>query len=95
MIIHMPANILNMHNVNWWPTPPRSPDLKPIENIWGSLKQYLRTSYRPRNLEELKNGIEKLCHTCTRGVSTLHQSHIKGHAQNCQCTRSINSTNSY
>ena len=38
------------NNVNWWPTPPESPGLNPIENIWGSLKQCLRTSYKPRNL---------------------------------------------
>ena len=38
------------NNVSWWPTPPESPDLNPIENIWGSLKQYLRTSYKPRGL---------------------------------------------
>ena len=25
------------HGVNWWPTPPESPDMNPIENIWGSL----------------------------------------------------------
>lgn len=46
------------NNVNWWPTPPESPDLNPIENIWGSLKQCLRTAYKPRNLQELKDGIE-------------------------------------
>ena len=46
------------HNVNWWPTPPESPDLNPIENIWGSLKQYLRTSYKLKNLQELKDSIE-------------------------------------
>ena len=24
--------------IMWWRTPPESPDLNPIENIWGSLK---------------------------------------------------------
>jgi len=27
--------------IKWWKTPPESPDLNPIENIWGSMKQYL------------------------------------------------------
>ena len=41
----------------WWRSPPELPDLNPIENIWGSLKQYLRTQYKPHNMEELKQGI--------------------------------------
>ena len=41
---HQSAHIKNYfetHNINWWPTPPETPDLNPIENLWGSLKQYL------------------------------------------------------
>ena len=34
------------HNVNWWPTPPESLDLNPIENVWGSPKQFLRNTYK-------------------------------------------------
>lgn len=26
------------HNVNWWKTPPESPDANPIENLWHELK---------------------------------------------------------
>lgn len=28
-------------NINWWKTPPESPDLNPIENVWSSLQVYL------------------------------------------------------
>ena len=65
------------HNdVDWWPTPPESPDLNPIENVWGSLKQYLRTSYKPRNLQELKDGIERFWMTLTPEVCQRYINHI-------------------
>ena len=63
--------------VNWWPTPPESPDLNPIENIWGSLKQYLRNVYKPKNLEELKNGIQQFWVTLTPKVCTRYIQHIQ------------------
>lgn len=37
------------NRIVWWRSPTESPDLNPIENIWGSLKQYLRTQYKPHN----------------------------------------------
>ena len=64
------------NNVNWWPTLPESPDLNPIENIWGSMKQYLRTSYKPRNLQELKDGIEQFWVTLTPEVCQRYINHI-------------------
>ena len=51
-------NFFHRNNVDWWPTPLESPDLNPIENIWGSIKLYLRTNYKPNNLQELEDGIE-------------------------------------
>ena len=27
-------------NINWWRTPPESPDANPIENLWHELKAY-------------------------------------------------------
>ena len=38
-------NFLNEKDVNWWYSPPESPDLNPIELVWGSLKRYLRNNY--------------------------------------------------
>lgn len=43
--------------INWWANLPSSPDLNPIENIWASVKQYLCTNVKPKNIEELKAGI--------------------------------------
>ena len=64
------------NNVNWWPTPPESPDLNPIENVWGSMKQYLHSSYKPRNLQELKDGIEQFWVTLTPEVCQRYINHI-------------------
>lgn len=64
------------NNVNWWPTPPESPDLNPIENIWGSLKQYLCNTYKPRNLQELKNGIKQFWGTLTPEICQRYISHL-------------------
>ena len=51
------ADYVLRHAINWWATPPESPDLNPIENVWGSMKQFLRTAHKSHNLEELKQGI--------------------------------------
>ena len=63
--------------VNWWPTPPESPDLNPIENIWGSLKQYLRNVHKLKNLEELKCGIQQFWVTLTPEICTRYIQHIQ------------------
>ena len=33
---------LEENRINWWKTPPESPDLNPIENLWHELKEYIR-----------------------------------------------------
>ena len=74
------------HNVNWWPTPPESPDLNPIENVWGSLKQYLRTHYKPKNLQELKWHCTLLDDTYTGSMSKVHQPYTQeSDTKGCQC----------
>ena len=47
------------HGINWWRTPPESPDLNPIENVWHELKLYLESKVKPRTKEELIAGIQK------------------------------------
>ena len=45
--------------INWWRTPPESPDLNPIEDLWHELKFYLESKVKPRNKQELVDGIKK------------------------------------
>ena len=63
--------------MNWWPTPPESPDLNPIENVWGSMKQYLRTHYKPRNLNKLKQGIQQFWQTLIPNICQRYIGHLQ------------------
>ena len=47
------------NGINWFKTPPESPDMNPIENVWHQLKHHLRTRVRPKNKEELMAGMRK------------------------------------
>eukprot|EP00731_Ephydatia_muelleri_P004704 Em0002g880a len=55
---------LKEKHVNWWRTPAESPDLNPIEH---ELKEYMymRREVKPKNKEELINGIKAFWRTVT------------------------------
>ena len=66
------------HNVNWWHTPPESPDLNPIENLWHELKEYVRRVKKPSNKEELIEAIREFwsrvdVEKCQRYISHLRK----------------------
>ena len=63
--------------INWWRTPAESPDLNPVENCWGSLKQFLRSSYKPSNLQELIDGIEEFWQSLTPEVCKRYIQHLQ------------------
>ena len=67
---------LEEHDMDWWKTPAESPDLNPIENVWGSMKEYLRNIYKPRGLEDLKQGIWQFWKTLTPSVCTRYLNHL-------------------
>lgn len=45
------------HGINWWPTPPESPDANPIENVWHEMKEFLRREVKPKTKDALTQGI--------------------------------------
>jgi len=47
------------NGINWWRTPPESPDLNPTEDLWHELKFYLETRVKPTTKQELIGGIRK------------------------------------
>ena len=50
---------LEENRINWWRTPPESPDLNPIEDLWHELKFYLESRVKPRTKQELIDSIKK------------------------------------
>ena len=50
---------MDQSGINWWKTPPESPDLNPIELIWHELKHFLRTNIKPTTKDELLGGITR------------------------------------
>ena len=69
---------LEQHGINWWKTPAESPDLNPIENVWGSMKYFLRHQYKPTNLNSLQEGIKQFWmsmtpEVCRRYINHLHK----------------------
>ena len=61
--------------VNWWHTPPESPDCNPIVNLWHEMKQHLRLEVKAQNKEELIEGIlsfwQNDCAKCCRYINHL------------------------
>ena len=43
--------------VNLWKTLAESPDLNQIENVWASLKYYLRCQYKPHDFDSLVDAL--------------------------------------
>ena len=65
------AGFMANNDVNWWKTPPESPDCNPIECLWHEFKEYMRREAKPTTKEQLVEGIKPFWKTvdvakCTR-----------------------------
>ena len=63
--------------INWWQTPPESPDLNPIENLWHELKEFLRREVKPTTKEQLVAGISQFWDTVTMEKCTRYIRHLR------------------
>lgn len=70
-------DFLKANHVNWWRTPAESPDCNPIENLWHELKEYNRRVIKPKNKDELIEGIKKFWETVTVAKCTKYINHLK------------------
>lgn len=71
------GNFFQQNGVNWWKTPPESPDFNPIENMWHELKEYMRREIKPRTKDELMSGIEEFWNTVDRKKCQKYIRHLR------------------
>ena len=65
------------NGINWWETPPESPDLNLIENIWGSMKTFLRDKVKPTDMALLLDGINHFWKSLTPAVCRKYVNHLQ------------------
>ena len=68
---------MDKKGINWWRTPPESPDLNPIENLWHELKEYIRREVKPTMKEQLIDGIVEFWQTVDTQKCKKYIGHLR------------------
>ena len=71
------SQFFDENSINWWKTPPESPDLNPIENLWHKLKEYLRREIKPTTKQQLIDGIQAFWRTVNVAKCTKYIRHLR------------------
>ena len=66
---------MESNNINHWKTPPESPDMNPIENLWAGLKNYIRKVKKPTNKAGLIEGIQEFWQTVDADMCNKYINH--------------------
>lgn len=69
---------MEREGINWWKTPPESPDLNPMKLLWHELKHFLCTIVKPTTKDELIAGITRFWQErLTPGKCQTYIGHLK------------------
>ena len=71
------SEFFEQEGVNWWQTPPQSPDINPIENVWHELEKFIRREVKPSNKSELIMGISRFWTTVNVNKCRKYISHLR------------------
>ena len=71
------ADFLQAEGVNWWKTPPESPDCNPIENLWHELKEFMRREVKPTGKQQLIDGVAQFWETVDVAKCQKYIKHLK------------------
>lgn len=84
---HLARNFMEDNGINWWKTPPESPDLNPIKMLWQELKHFLQNIAKPRAKEELINGVERFSNQrvdAEKCMKYMYIGHLHSLASSCR-----------
>ena len=70
-------NWLAANRINWFKTPPESPDLNPIENLWHELKEFVRNEAKPTTKDMLVNAIVQFWQGVTSEKCKRYIGHLR------------------